>query len=135
MNLNLRRKGKGRLPGRNRESLTLSISPNLVWSMDFMYDRLINERSFRTLNILDDFNREALTIAIDATISSQGVASELAHLIEYRGKPKTIRVDNGPGFLALETWCKDNDIELKFIQQAKPNQNAYIERFNRYLQG
>ncbi len=131
MNLNIRRKGKRRLPVRNREALTLPISPNVVWSMDFMHDRLMNGRSFRTLNILDDFNREALSITIDTSINSQSVAREPGQLIEYRGKPQVIRVDNGPEFLALEQWCTDHQIELKFIQPAKPNQNAFIERFNR----
>jgi len=99
--------------------------------MDFMYDRLMNGRPFRTLNILDDFNREALNIVIDTSISSQRVARELDRLFEWRGKPQTIRVDNGPEFLALEEYCKDNGVELRFIQPAKPNQNAFIERFNR----
>lgn len=53
---------------------------------------------------------------------------ELAQLFEWRGKPAVIRVDNGPEFLALQEWCKDEGVELKFIQPAKPNQNAYIER-------
>ena len=131
MHLNLRRKSKRRLPARTKVALTLPVQPNGVWSMDFMYDRLMNGRPFRTLNILDDFNREALNIVIDTSISSQRVARELDRLFEWRGKPQTIRVDNGPEFLALEEYCKDNGVELRFIQPAKPNQNAFIERFNR----
>ena len=99
--------------------------------MDFMFDRLTNGRSFRTLNILDDFNREVVNIVVDTSISSARVARELSQIFEWRGKPSTIRVDNGPEFLALKPWCESNGIELKFIQPAKPNQNAYIERFNR----
>lgn len=131
MQLNLRRKGKKRLPVRHREALTLPISPNVVWSMDFMHDRLTNGRSFRTLNVIDDYNREALNITIDTSISSQRVQRELRGLFAYRGKPQVIRTDNGPEFLALENWLKDNGVEPKFIQPAKPNQNAFIERFNR----
>ena len=99
--------------------------------MDFMFDRLTNGRSFRTLNILDDFNREIVNIIVDTSISSPRVARELSQMFEWRGKPGTIRVDNGPEFLALKPWCESNGIQLKFIQPAKPNQNAYIERFNR----
>jgi putative transposase len=129
--LNIRRKPKKRLPTRVKEPLTLPGLPNTVWSMDFMHDRLMNGRSFRTLNILDDFNREVINIVVDTSISSQRVARELSQIFEWRGKPKTIRVDNGPEFLALSEWCKDQGVELKFIQPAKPNQNAFIERFNR----
>ena len=54
-------------------------------------------------------------------------------LIEWRGNPKYLRVDNGPEFIAhaLQQWCDDNDINLKFIQKGKPSQNGYVERFNR----
>lgn len=131
MQLNLRRKCKKRLPARNREALTLPISPNVVWSMDFMHDRLANGRPFRALTLIDDYNREILNIIVDTSLSSQRVARELDQLISYRGKPQVIRTDNGPEFLALESWAMANNIELKYIQPAKPNQNAYIERFNR----
>lgn len=131
MQLNLRRKGKKRLPARSRETLTLPISPNVVWSMDFMHDRLANGRPFRALTLIDDYNREILNIVIDTSLSSQRVARELDQLIGYRGRPQVIRTDNGPEFLALESWATDKQIEIKFIQPGKPNQNAYIERFNR----
>lgn len=131
LNLNIRRKPKKRLPARIREPLHQPDLPNRTWSMDFMFDRLTNGRSFRTLNILDDFNREIVNIVVDTSISSARVARELSQTFEWRGKPNTIRVDNGPEFLALKPWCESNGIELKFIQPAKPNQNAYVERFNR----
>ena len=131
LNLNIRRKPKKRLPSRTRESLFQPELPNSVWSMDFMYDRLNNGRSFRRLNIPGDFNRDIVNIVVDTSISPPRVAREFTPLFEWRGKPKMIRVDNGPEFLALAEWCKSNGVELKFIQPAKPNQNAYIERFNR----
>jgi putative transposase len=66
--LNIRRKPKKRLRTRVKEPLTLPGLPNTVWSMDFMHDPLMNGRSFRTLNILDDFNREVINIAVDTSI-------------------------------------------------------------------
>ena len=135
LNMNLRRKHKKRLPSRIKEPLVLPIGPNITWSMDFMHDTLVNGRKFRTLNIIDDFNREALQIAIDTSLNSQRVIRELEQLISWRGKPDRIRVDNGPEFISarLEEWCNESDkkIDLQFIQKGKPSQNGYIERFNR----
>jgi putative transposase len=136
--LNKYRKRKRRLPSRVKEPLVLPIGPNITWSMDFMHDTLVNGRKFRTLNIIDDFNREALNISIDTSISSKRVMNELEKLIQWRGKPEKIRVDNGPEFIAnrMEEWCNQKEIDFKFIQKGKPSQNAFIERFNRsYREG
>jgi len=50
-----------------------------------------------------------------------------------RGKPKRLRCDNGPEFISqdLETWTDKHDIQLEFIQPGNPQQNAYVERYNR----
>jgi putative transposase len=133
MNLNLRSKRKKRLPVRKRECLLQPLVPNLHWSMDFMQDNFSDGKKFRTLNVIDDFNREALAIIPSKSISSNRVIMELEQLIEWRGKPERIRVDNGPEFIAhvIQSWCESNGIELKYIQPGKPAQNGYIERFNR----
>ena len=133
MKLNLRRKCKKRLPLRPQESLVQPLIPNLTWSMDFMHDVLNNGVKFRTFNVIDDFNREALNITLGTSITSRRVIRELERLIDWRGKPEHLRVDNGPEFIAqvLEDWAKANDIDLKFIPKGKPHKNGYVERFNR----
>ncbi len=87
MGLNIRRKRKRRVPERVKEPLTLPINTNIMWSMDFMQDSFTNGKNFRTLNIMDDFNRECLWITPDVSIASQRVTRELDKLIEYRGRP------------------------------------------------
>jgi putative transposase len=133
MRLNLRRKYKKRLPARIKEPLLQPLHHNLTWSMDFIHDGLLHGKTFRAFNVIDDFNREALTIAIDTSLTSKRVTRELDKLIEWRGKPEKLRVDNGPEFIAqaLSEWCEDRQIEIQHIEKGKPQQNGYIERFNR----
>jgi putative transposase len=133
MKLNMRRKCKKRLPMRVKEPLAQPLYPNLTWSMDFMHDGLINGKSFRSFNVIDDYNREALNITLDTSLTSLRVIRELEKLIDWRGQPQKIRVDNGPEFIAnaMEEWALNRNIELKFIQKGKPHQNGYVERFNR----
>ena len=133
MGLNLRRKHKKRLPARVMEPLLWPINPNITWSMDFVHDTLSNGVSFRTLNVIDDHNREGLLMAMDTSLTSKRVIRELDQLIAWRGAPKKIRVDNGPEFIAekLAVWAKERSIEMKFIEKGKPYQNGYMERYNR----
>jgi len=128
-----RRKMKRRIPNPEKQILLQPIRPNLTWSIDFMEDRLENGRKFRTLNILDDYNREVLTIEVDFSFPSKRVIERIERIIEWRGKPEAIRTDNGPEFIAkvFEDFCNNSGIDHIKIQKGKPMQNAYIERFNR----
>ena len=106
--------------------------PNQVWSLDFMADSLWDGKKYRILNILDDFNREVLAIDTDTSIPALRVIRVLEQLKDARGLPEMIRVDNGPEFISqkLDYWCKDNKVQLFFIQPGKPSQNGYVERLN-----
>jgi len=99
MKLNKRRKYKRRLPVRIAAPLQLPSDPNCTWSMDFMHDTLNNGVRFRAFNIIDDFNREALNITIDTSLTAKRVIRELDQLLAWRGAPEKIRVDNGPSLL------------------------------------
>lgn len=127
------RRGKKRLPNRFLESLETPPIPDYVWAMDFMADRLYVGRSFRTLNILDEGVREGVHIEIDTSLSAERVVRVLEQLKAERPLPAAIRCDNGPEFTSqvFTQWCADHDIRVLFIQPGKPNQNAYVERFNR----
>lgn len=131
--LHLKRKPKKRLPARVPQTLEVPEQANQTWSLDFMSDALSNGRTFRTLNVLDDFNREALWIEVDSSLPAERVVRVLEQLLAWRGKPTRIRMDNGPELISqrLESWAKEKQIELLHIQPGKPAQNAYIERFNR----
>lgn len=133
LKLHLKRKGKRRLPSRNPEPLTVPGSLNQTWSIDFMSDALLCGRRFRTFNVVEDFNREALAIEIDLNLPARRVIRVLEQIGELRGYPRKIRMDNGPEFIskALADWSETHGVKLKFIQPGKPTQNSFIERFNR----
>jgi len=133
LELNLRIKPRRRIKRDKPEALGTATAINQVWSMDFMSDSLVDGRSLRTFNVLDDFNREGLGIEVDLSLPSERVIRSLNQIIEWRGKPSAIRCDNGPEYISQKIidWSVLNKITLLYIQPGKPTQNAYIERFNR----
>jgi putative transposase len=132
LKLNKKRRGKRRLPARVKQPLVQQQELNSSWSMDFMSDSLASGNKFRTLNVIDDCNREALAIEVATSIGAKSVVRTLEQLIDWRGKPKAIRVDNGPEFTSADftLWCEKEKISIQFTQPGKPMQNGYIERFN-----
>ena len=133
MRLNLKRKARRRLITRERQPLLASKELNRVWALDFMRDTLYDGRPFRTLNVIDEGNREALRIECGTSIPSTRVVRVMNQLIEVYGKPEAVRLDNGPELTAdaFVDWARENKVKLMFIQPGKPNQNAFVERFNR----
>lgn len=103
LGLSLRRKVKKRLPTRVKEPLVVPTILNDTWSMDFVTDVLENKKRFRGFNVIDDYNREILFIEIDYSLPSNRIIWILNHLINKRGAPKSIRMDNGPEFIAKIT--------------------------------
>jgi putative transposase len=133
LELNLRIKPRKRLVRDKPDALLVPQYINEVWSMDFMHDQLQDGRVFRLFNVIDDHNREALGIEADFSLPSLRVIRVLDQIIEWRGVPRMIRCDNGPENIsaAIQQWAKRRGIELSYIQPGKPQQNAYVERFNR----
>jgi putative transposase len=133
LELNLRIKPKKRIVREKPEPLAVPEVINDSWSMDFMHDGLSDGRSFRLFNVIDDFNREGLGIEVDFSLPAEPVIRSLDRIIEWRGKPNSIRSDNGPEYIseALKSWARKKGIRLQYIQPGNPQQNAYVERYNR----
>ncbi len=122
LELNLRIKPKKRIVREKPEPLTVPEAINETWSMDFMHDGLSDGRSFRLFNVSDDFNREGLGIEVGFSLPAERVIRSLDRIIEWRGKPTSIRCDNGPEYIshALKTWAEKHGITLQYIQPGNP---------------
>ena len=133
MGLNLPRRTKKRIPKLPKVPLIAPTEANSIWALDFMYDTLHYGRPFRTLNVIDESNREILAIEIDISLPAARVVRTLEQLEEIHGLPKAIRLDNGSELRSATFmgWSEEKGIELQFIQPGKPQQNAFIERFNK----
>ena len=121
------------MPKRERVPLYVPEHPDSVWSADFMLDALACGRSFRTFNVTDDFNREIVHIEVDTSITSVRLVRIFERIAQERPFPQVQRTDNRPEFLgkAFVQWAKAHGMAIQYIQPGKPNQNAYIEPFDR----
>ena len=132
LGLSLKRRTTKKKIKRPKQALDKLASTNQVWCMDFVHDQLGSGEGFRTLNILDEFSRESLCMHSDRSIASKQVIKLLDDLTDFRGKPKSIRSDNGAEFISRDIveWSKDKGIDWLYIQPGHPTQNPYVERFN-----
>ena len=124
---------KKRYPVRLPEKLAVPMMKGECWSIDFMSDSLSNGVRFRTFNVLDDFNREALGIDVNVGMPSSRVTRYLDQIASEYGYPRKIRCDNGPEFLSKTfiNWANQHRIDIDYIEPGSPYQNGFIERFNR----
>ena len=129
----LKNRKKQRFETLERKAMPNSSRLNEVWSIDFMSDSLSNGRKFRTFNVIDDFNRESLTIEVDTSLPSKRIIRSLEVIGLERGFPRYIRSDNGPEFISrsFRLFCCSHRIRHRRIEPGKPQQNSFIERFNR----
>jgi transposase InsO family protein len=70
---------------------------------------------------------------IDTNLPARRIVRALDELIELRGTPAALRMDNGPELISgeLEKWARRHGVERRFIQPGRPMQNGFVERFNR----
>jgi putative transposase len=133
LGMNRRRKVRKRVPERVKQPLLQPEGPGETWSIDFMSDVLTNKRKFRTLNVIDDYNRQAIAVEVAHSMPASTVTTLMDRIIKENGKPRRIRTDNGPEFISKQfhDWCTAHGIDIQHIQPGRPMQNGYIERFNR----
>jgi len=91
-----------------------------------------NGKSFRILNIIDEYTRERLATVVDRSIKSEDVLNQLFNLFVFRGIPEHIRSDNGPEFTAkaVRKWLNQMEVKTLYIEPGSPWENGYIESFN-----
>jgi putative transposase len=130
--LHIRRRRRKKIPVSDRQPLIRPGGANEVWSMDFVFDRIASGRTLKCLVIVDDATHEAVAIVPEHTIGGAHLTRILDGICYQRGKPATVRSDNGAEFTgkAMLTWAHRSGISLRLIEPGKPNQNAYVESFN-----
>jgi len=133
LELNLPLKPKKRLVREKPEPLAVPETMDNSWFMDFMHDQLSDGRRYHLLNVINDFNREGLGIEVDISLPTERVIRALGQVIEWWGQPRSVHCDNGPEYISgkLSAWAENWGIQPMLIQSGKPQQNAYIERYNR----
>jgi putative transposase len=102
-----------------------------VWSVDFASEWLENRRQARIVGLLDVATRENLLLKAQPSIRAHHLVKELSWLFLVHGKPKKIRLDNGPEFRSrkLTKFLEEQGVEAGFIEPGSPWQNGHIESF------
>ena len=103
-----------------------------MWAYDFVEDRTRDGRKVRTLNVVDEFTREALAIRVARRLKASDVIDVLADLFLTRGTPSHIRSDNGPesDATAVKEWIAGVGSKTAYIEPGIPWENGYVESCN-----
>ncbi len=86
--------------------------PNERWWIDFMHDRLANGRTYRSLNVCDDFTKECLALGLSHSFGSADVIRVFEALTFERSLPSSVRFDNGSEFRsrAMLRWSAERRV-------------------------
>ena len=108
------------------------VAANQEWALDFVTDALATGRGLRMLTVVDSFTRECPAIEVNTGLSGRHVTRVLERVIEQRGRPESLKCDNGPEFTSRHflAWCAEQKITLRHIQPGRPMQNGHVESFN-----
>lgn len=123
-----RRRPKKKLRGSGHRWMN-AVTPNAVWSYDFVHDKCANGQKLKCLVVVDEWSHEVLAIEVRARIRSSDVIAVLARLVSQYGPPAFIRSDNGPEFVAkaVRVWVETRGIQTSYIEPGKPWQNGVAE--------
>ena len=105
---------------------------NQEWALDFASDVTSRGRRIRVLGVIDAFTRECLAPELDTSFPSRRLTRVLETVIAQRGKPASLRSDNGPEMTSPHylAWCIEQKITAVHIQPGRPMQNGHVESFN-----
>jgi len=100
-----------------------------VWTWDFVQSSMLDGRTIRFLNIVDEYTRQCLAIKVGRSITSEDAIDTLAELFAMHGVPKRLRCDNGPEFIstAIKQWLATIGVEILSIEPGSPWQNGVCE--------
>lgn len=123
-----KKRPKRRVQAKVRENPIEIKAKNDCWCMDFVADQLFTGERRRALTILDIFTRQSPQIGVGLCYKSIDVVKSLEKAIKVHVKPKAIRVDHGPEFIAkeLDLWAYSHGVILDFTRPGKLTDNAYI---------
>jgi putative transposase len=129
--LMVRRRRRKRLV-RERTAEPRLTGANQEWAMDFIVDGLATGRMVRILSVVDTCTRECLALEADTSLGSGRVTRVLERLIGERGRPESVRSDDGPEFTSrrMLAWAGDWKVGLVHIQPGRPMQNGHVESFH-----
>lgn len=129
------RRRRKRVRGADVPRSATATHPNSVWCFDFLEERTLSGGKIRIFCVSDEFTRESLAIESGRSFRSERVCAVLERLMNQRGAPRALRMDNGPEFvaLALRGLCHRRGVDPNYIEPGKPWQNGFAESFNARL--
>ncbi|OFT20110.1 integrase [Dermabacter sp. HMSC08H10] len=129
----LPRKKLKRLAADTHRDVPAGQYPNNVWALDFQFDSTWHGKTIKICNIIDEYTREHLAFTVDKNINAVSVTELLdVACLEHGGRPRVIRMDNGPEFIAhaLQEWAAEGETIQAFIPPGQPWHNGFVESFH-----
>jgi putative transposase len=128
----IRKRRKRKVIGCSTDWVNRALTPNHVWSYDFVFDQTEDGRQVKCLTVVDEFTREGLAIEVARNLTAGDVVGTLSRLFQAYGQPACLRSDNGPELVSavVQNWLKKQHVDTHYIKPGSPWENAYNESFN-----